>query len=219
MKKKGLIFSAVFLLILFSVLVFFTIRLFYHQSPTIQTQGLQKKSTVRKASASRPAPSVIEHTEKKEKTQKMTSPSDKEKSGPDSDDFAEDQREIARMKEALPGNMWIPQTPKFGLDPERSKKLAESIMIADKIRKGTATPKEKITYYKYKIKSAQDRIDIIKYIADRTAQLQKQKHKTYLTEQDRVIGEKKITELEKKIEDYKQILDKIKAETGNDSGR
>lgn len=219
MKKKSLIISSILLSVLFSALVFSTIRLFHHPASPVEPETVMKKTTApANVAVSQTAPrAMIAHPEKavNQPVEKALSPPKPPEVEPAPADSEENQREIARMKEHLAGNMWIPEDPRFGVDPERSEQLGKSIILADKIRKGTATPEEKIRYYDFKIKAAGDRIDIIKYIADRTAELHKNDNKPYLTEQDRVVGEKRITQLEQEINGYKEMLEKVKTETNN----
>ncbi len=121
--------------------------------------------------------------------------------------FMENQREIARMKKALPGNIWIPEDPRSGRNENRAKSLKKAILLSDKIAKGKATPEEKAEYYKLKIKAARDRIDIIEYIQERTQELSARNNKTYLTEDDIIAGKKAVADLEKKIENYRLKLE------------
>ena len=130
--------------------------------------------------------------------------------GPTPEQRAENAREIARMKKDLPGNMWIPEDPRFGIDPGRADKIRKAIELSDKVNKGTATREEKIEYYQYKIKSTQDRIDIVNYIARRTAELRAQNGKPYLSDQDIETGKKTVAELSRKISGYKDQLTQLK---------
>ncbi|NOY69401.1 MAG: hypothetical protein GXP53_07920 [Deltaproteobacteria bacterium] len=222
MKKKSLIISASLLALLFSALVFSAIRLFTHHAIPIEPATAVKKSTaMTKAPARQTTAKAMtgsrEKIENRPGGKAVTAPESPSMEPPPADS-EENRLEMARMKEKLAGNMWIPEDPRFGVDPERSERLGKSIILADKIRKGTATPKEKSEYYTFKIKSVQDRIDIIKYIADRTAELGKTSKKTYLTSQDRVVGEKKIAQFEKEINGYREMLKKIGPEANMSSG-
>ena len=120
--------------------------------------------------------------------------------------MAENRREIKRMKEKLPDNMWIPENPQFGKGNERGKRLGKAIQLGDKIKKGTATPEEKIEYYEFKINSARDRIELMQYIADRTRELEEKNQKQYLSASDIETGNEKIADLEKKISTYQEKL-------------
>jgi len=121
----------------------------------------------------------------------------------------ESRREIARMKEALPGNMWIPEDPRFGYDPERGETLGKTIVLESKIRNSTATREEQVEYYTIKMRSVSDRIDLIRYIADRTGQMAEETGKSYLTEEDTIAGDDAITEMEAEIAIYREKLDAL----------
>jgi hypothetical protein len=125
----------------------------------------------------------------------------------------ENLREIAKMAEALPDNMWVPKDPTIGFSPDRGEKLRKSIELSDKIRKETATPQEQQEYYTFKLKETTDKIELIRYIASRTEELSGQSGKEYLTESDVATGEERIEELEQLAGDYQQKLDDIDSES------
>jgi hypothetical protein len=123
---------------------------------------------------------------------------------------AENRREIARMAEALPYNMWVPKEPATGgYNPEQGEKLRKSIELSDKIRKGSASAKEQTSYYSYKLKETKDKIELIRYIARRTKELADQTGQEYLTQNDVATGEEKIAELEQLADQYQQKLSEI----------
>lgn len=124
----------------------------------------------------------------------------------------ENLREIAKMAEALPDNMWVPKDPTIGFSPDRGEKLRKSIELSDKIRKETATPQEQQEYYTFKLKETTDKIELIRYIASRTEELSGQSGKEYLTKSDVATGEERIEELEQLAGDYEQKLDEIDPE-------
>lgn len=118
----------------------------------------------------------------------------------------ENRREIALMKEALPGNMWIPEEPAPGSGAARGEKLRKTIELGDRIRKGIATREEKIEYYQFQIRSSRDKIDLIRYIEARTAELAEISGDSYLSESDVLAGERQISEMESMIADYEREL-------------
>jgi hypothetical protein len=123
---------------------------------------------------------------------------------------AENQRELTKMAEALPDNMWVPKEPAVGgYNPEQGEKLRKSIELSDKIRKGSASAKEQAEYYFYKLKETKDKIDLIRYIAKRTNALAGQTGKEYLTQSDVATGEERIEELERLADKYQQKLSEI----------
>jgi hypothetical protein len=119
---------------------------------------------------------------------------------------AENRREIARMKEALPGNMWIPDEPAPGSAAEQGEKLRKTIELGDRIRKGVATREEKIEYYQSQIRSIRDKIDLIRYIAARTVELADAGNASYLSDSDVLAGGQQITEMENMIAEYEREL-------------
>jgi hypothetical protein len=125
----------------------------------------------------------------------------------------ENLREIAKMTQALPDNMWVPKDPTIGFSPDRGEKLRKSIELSDKIRKATATPQEQQEYYSFKLKETTDKIELIRYIASRTEELSGQSGKEYLTESDVATGEERIEELEQLAGEYQQKLDEIDPES------
>ncbi|MGM0452377.1 MAG: hypothetical protein ACQERN_04330 [Thermodesulfobacteriota bacterium] len=123
---------------------------------------------------------------------------------------AENREEIARMKEKLPGNMYVPKDPRDGFDQAGGEKLKNAIQLENKINKGTASREEKIEYYNFKIESISDRIEIMNYIADRTAELSEKSDKTYLSETDRSVGKNRIEEMKKRLSQYEEKLSELK---------
>ncbi|MCP4350897.1 MAG: hypothetical protein GY795_35985 [Desulfobacterales bacterium] len=135
-------------------------------------------------------------------------PRDEEIEQPESSE-EENQREIERMKQALPGNMWVPGEPSEEEAEEQQQMLKHTILLEKKIRKDTATNEEKRVYYGYKIKMVQDRIDIIQYYQKRTSELETGTNRPYLTKEDIEQGNKAIMELEYQRKDYDKLLSEV----------
>ncbi len=141
------------------------------------------------------------------------------------DPRAEDQREIERMKQALPGNMWIPGEPSEEEAEKQQKILKDVILLENKIRKDTATTEEEKIYYEYKIKTVQDKIDIIQYYQKRSAELEIETSRPYLSEKDIEHGNKAILELEQQRKEYDKLLSEVPDEKeklsqpGDNSGK
>lgn len=121
----------------------------------------------------------------------------------------ENLRELARMAEALPDNMWVPKNPTPGFSPERGERLRKSIELSDKIRKGAATSEQQREYYAFKLKETTDKIALIRYIARRTEELSGESGKTYLTQSDINTGEERIEELEVLARQFEQKLSEL----------
>jgi len=111
------------------------------------------------------------------------------------EDKLEDKEEFRRMKLKLKGNFYIPLQPGDKRSEEVEKMLADKILLEIKMKKNTATRKEKIRYLKYQIKSARDKIAIAQYIMNRTADLSENNHKEYLSPEDIVQGREEIKRL------------------------
>lgn len=121
----------------------------------------------------------------------------------------ENRREMARMAEALPDNMWVPKDMEAGFSPDRGEKLRKSIELSDKIRKGNASPLEQKEFYSFKLKETTDKIELIRYIAERTEALSARSGKKYLTRSDIDTGAERIEELEQLAKEYEQRLSEI----------
>ena len=132
---------------------------------------------------------------------------------PDMDDLkAEDEREIMRMREMLPGNMWIPGEPTQEESREHQNTLRDMVILENKLRKDAATGEEKRTYYEYKIRMIDDRIAIIRYYQKRTKELEEDTGRDYLSDQDMAHGNNAVTELEYKRQEYVRSLSEVEDE-------
>ena len=93
------------------------------------------------------------------------------------------------------------------------RRAVDQFLVAD-IRNGTASREEKIEYYSFKVESTHDRIEIINYIADRTAELAEESDKAYLSEKDRHVGSQRIGQLEKRLSEFEDKLSELKTASG-----
>ncbi len=120
---------------------------------------------------------------------------------------AENKREIARMRKALPGNIWLPTDEFSQEDSDKQKEwLRKTLTIESKILNKTATKEEQKDYYTYQLKSSKDKIDIIKYYQARTAELSKKKGTEYLDDADIEAGNETIVAIEKEIAEHSKKL-------------
>ncbi len=120
---------------------------------------------------------------------------------------AENKREIARMKEKLPGNVWIPSDGFSKADSDEQKELLRrTLTLESKIMNDVATSEEKKEYYSYQLKSAKDKVDIIKYFQTRTAELSSETGAEYFDEADIEAGNAAIVEIEKEIAEHSKKL-------------
>ncbi len=75
---------------------------------------------------------------------------------------AENKREIARMKEKLPGNVWIPSEGFSQADSEEQKRLLMTLTLESKVMSDSITNEDKRKYYSYQLKASKDKVDINK---------------------------------------------------------
>lgn len=225
MENKFLKIGALILALLFVGLVAAVISLTTgEQGDTTKQSAVQKKTTPDDAADTpdRRAPESPPQKDRQSADAETASESKQTRQAPEQkpmdkppergltpEEKAENRREIARMKEKLPENMYVPEDPRDGLDQASGEKLGNAIQLENKINKGTATREEKIEYYNFKIESTRDRIEIINYIADRTAELSEKSGKTYLSESDRSVGKKRLAEMEKRLSKYKEKLSEL----------
>jgi len=118
----------------------------------------------------------------------------------------ENARELKRMQEMLPGNMWIPNIGSSTGSVDRSSEMRDLIILEGKIRNNTATVEEQKTYYTGKIKMVSDKIDIINYYQVRTQELAKENGTQYLSQKDLEIGQQAITANQEILQTYRAKL-------------
>lgn len=124
-------------------------------------------------------------------------------------DRKENEREIKRMMEKIPGNMWIPRDLTEEEQKEQRKMLRDIVLYGNKIRKGTATKEEKKIYYGLKSKQVADKIEFVEYIIGRVAELKDETGETYLD--DDIISQSKdsIKDFRAEYEKYLDELNKL----------
>jgi len=131
-------------------------------------------------------------------------------SGLSAEERAENEKEIALMRKTLPGNTWIPYDMTESEQKAQREQMKESIMLENKMRRGTATLEEKRRYYENQIKSTQDRIDLLEYYMKRTAELTKETGREYYSKEDLAVGQESIEEFKDQIADYRNKLEELK---------
>ncbi len=172
------------------------------------SEASEEKSSPSQPEKQTPAPSELHEDEVMHHEE--TAERDPE---PDMDDLkAEDEREIMRMREMLPGNMWIPGEPTQEESREHQNTLRDMVILENKLRKDAATGEEKRTYYEYKIRMIDDRIAIIRYYQKRTKELEEDTGRDYLSDQDMAHGNNAVTELEYKRQEYVRSLSEVEDE-------
>ena len=125
------------------------------------------------------------------------------------DEKEETEREIKRMKEKIPGNIYIPGILSQEEAKIRRKMLRDVIYFGNKIRKGTATEKEKKRFYNIKEKQVTDKIEFIHYVLNRTKELSKENGKTYFNNSIILQSERVIELLKEKQKEIKEELNNL----------
>jgi hypothetical protein len=122
---------------------------------------------------------------------------------------AENEREFKRMREKIPGNMFIPGE----LSPEQAKEKEEMtrdlVYLGNKVSKGKATAEETKKYYQLKVKETEDKVEFIKYTFNRTEELAKETGRKYFDEETMNENKEALKNIEKELSEYKEALGKL----------
>ncbi len=121
----------------------------------------------------------------------------------------ENEREIRRMMQKIPGNLWIPRNLTEEEQKERRKMLRDAVVYGNRVRKGSATPEEKKRYYELKTKQIGDKIEFVQYVVGRILELRIETGREYLDDDDIEQSRKAIEEFKKEYELYKKELDTL----------
>ncbi len=122
----------------------------------------------------------------------------------------ENEREFRLMREKMPDNMWLPGDVSREEAKRQEKLLRDMILFGNKVQKGTATREESRRYYSLKIKSLNDKIELIKYFQERTAEKGKEEGNEYLTREDIEQGNQVISELKEDVNQYRDKLETVR---------
>jgi hypothetical protein len=121
----------------------------------------------------------------------------------------ENEREFKRMRQKLPGNMWLPGDVSREESKRQEKVLRDMIVLGNKVQKGTATKKESQRYYSLKLKSLEDKVELIEYFQERTAEKEKEDGREYLTEDDIQQGKEAIEEIRNEADEFREKLESV----------
>ncbi|MFW5861768.1 MAG: hypothetical protein ACOCWZ_05905 [Spirochaetota bacterium] len=121
----------------------------------------------------------------------------------------ENEREFERMRQKLPDNMWLPGDVSREESRRQEKILRDMIVLGNKVQKGDATKEESRRYYSLKLKSLEDKAELIEYFQERTAEKEKEDGREYLTEDDIHQGEEAIEEIRNEADQFKEKLESI----------
>jgi hypothetical protein len=121
----------------------------------------------------------------------------------------ENEREFARMREKIPGNMFIPGELSEEERKEQGKFMKDMILLGNKVRKGTATKEETRKYYEMKTREVEDKIEFVRYILDRVEEKSRETGKQYLDEKTLSGSEEDIRKLEKELKTYQDKLESL----------
>jgi len=121
----------------------------------------------------------------------------------------ENKREFARMREKIPGNMYIPGKLSESEANKHRKFLKEIILLSNKVRKKTATVEETKKYYSMRIRQTSDKVEFMNYISNRILEKRTETGKEYLNDemlkQVNLATQKNIKELQT----YKDKLNRL----------
>lgn len=112
---------------------------------------------------------------------------------------AENEREFALMRKALPGNYWLPGKQTEEEAEQQRAFIADLVVLQNKMRSNTATPEEKRRFYDMNIKMDSDKIDMLKYFQDRAHQLEQSENRHIFTQSDIERGLEEMEDLQKKV--------------------
>lgn len=121
----------------------------------------------------------------------------------------ENEREFARMREKMPGNMFIPGELSEEERKEQGAFMKEMILLGNKVRKGTATKEETRKYYEMKTEETEDKIEFVRYILNRVEEKSRETGKEYLDKKTLSGSDEDIGELEKELKTYQDKLESL----------
>ncbi len=122
---------------------------------------------------------------------------------------AENEREFKRMREKIPGNMFIPGELTEEEGKERRQITRDIIVYGNKVRKGTATREEKKRYYELRVKESKDKLEFLNYIIGRSKEKSEETGKTYLDEDSLKESGGALKKIQDELKGYEEELRKI----------
>lgn len=121
----------------------------------------------------------------------------------------ENEAEYRRMRERIPGNMFIPGDLAPEEQKERRAFLRDVIVLGNRVRKGTATPEEAKQYYEMKKREASDKVVFMEYVIKRVQERHAETGKEYLDAKTMQESGDVINTFRKDIQKYDDELKKL----------
>lgn len=122
---------------------------------------------------------------------------------------AENEREFARMREKIPGNMWIPGSLTEEERKDRESTFRDIVVLGKKVEKGTATPEEARRYYTLQIRVTGDKAEFIEYTLNRVAQLQEEQGAGIMKGSMMERGREAVERMYSEVEEYQEKLKEL----------
>lgn len=121
----------------------------------------------------------------------------------------ENEAEYRRMRETIPGNLFIPGDLTPEEQKERRALLRDMIVLGNRVRKGTATTEEKKRYYELKKKEASDKVEFMEYIIKRVGERRAETGKQYLDDKTIEESAEIINTFKKEAQKFDEELKKL----------
>lgn len=119
--------------------------------------------------------------------------------------------EMERMKEALPGNMFLP-----GLDDSDfegpSAAIQDLVSLQQKVENSEATDEEKRRYYQFRSKMARDKISLINYFLSRSKELETSSGEAYFSPEDLEASQEALETNQALLDEFEYELSKLPEE-------
>lgn len=124
-------------------------------------------------------------------------------------DRLDNEQEIKRMREHLPGNGFIPGEVGETERRAREQTTRDIVYLGAKVRKGTATPAEAKKYYTLKIKETDDKLQFFRYTIERTQELTRETGRRFLEESELKASRDAMASIANELDTYKAELAKL----------
>jgi hypothetical protein len=121
----------------------------------------------------------------------------------------ENEKEFARMRKKIPGNIYIPGKLSEEEQKERREMMKKIILLGNKVRKGTATTEETKEFYTLKSKEVSDKIDFARYIFQRASEKSSETGEEYFPQRIKDKHSANMKILQDELDSYKKKLSEL----------
>jgi len=128
-----------------------------------------------------------------------------------SEQKSDNEKEFARMRIMIPGNMFIPGNKDRDLAEKRMIMRKNLVYLGNKVRKDKATDKEKLKYYKLKKEELTHKIQFIEYTLKRIEEREKEENKELVSKTMMERNYKALSGMKKNLSSCISELDKLKS--------